>query len=199
MELIRSAKGSNGKIIFLNGASSSGKTSLANELVSILEEPYIYLSADQIGEFLESFISEGYNPYDEKMIKAFYMIRPSMMALFHHFIKFLAMIEKNVIVDHIVLLPAWLKEFCELLSDYSVYFIGVHCSLEELERRELARGNRKIGSAKAQLEQVHKHIIYDYEVDTSNASSRECALMIKEYLNNEDNIPSAFAEIKQTL
>ncbi|WP_409274944.1 chloramphenicol phosphotransferase CPT family protein [Neobacillus sp. SCS-31] len=199
MELKRSAKSSNGKIIFLNGASSSGKTSLANELVNILEEPYIYLSADQIGEFLESFIPEGYNPYDEKMIKAFYMIRPSMFSLFHHFIKFLAMLEKNVIVDHIVLLPEWLKECCELLSDHSVYFIGVHCSLEELERRELSRGNRKIGSAKAQLEQVHRHIIYDYEVDTSNSSTRECALMIKEYIHNEDNVPLAFDEMKQTL
>ena len=33
-----------GKIIFLNGVSSSGKTSLTKELQEILEEPYFHLS-----------------------------------------------------------------------------------------------------------------------------------------------------------
>lgn len=35
-------------IIFLNGASSSGKTTLGRALQAALEEPYFYLSSDQL-------------------------------------------------------------------------------------------------------------------------------------------------------
>ena len=37
---------SKGKIIFLNGVSSSGKTTVAKELQARLSEPYCWLSVD---------------------------------------------------------------------------------------------------------------------------------------------------------
>ena len=42
-EVVQMAKGS---IIFLNGTSSSGKTSIAKALQQILDEPYLHCSAD---------------------------------------------------------------------------------------------------------------------------------------------------------
>jgi chloramphenicol 3-O phosphotransferase len=37
-------------IILLNGASSSGKTTLARELIKVLPLPYFYYSSDQLVE-----------------------------------------------------------------------------------------------------------------------------------------------------
>jgi chloramphenicol 3-O phosphotransferase len=37
-----------GQIIFLNGASSSGKTSIARELLLVLDRPYFHMSVDAI-------------------------------------------------------------------------------------------------------------------------------------------------------
>ncbi|WP_078554024.1 chloramphenicol phosphotransferase CPT family protein [Bacillus alkalicellulosilyticus] len=175
------------KIIFLNGTSSSGKTSIAKELENVLHEPYTYLAIDHLAGFLESYLPEGYTPnkqmHDTKMVEALHFVRASMISLFHHFIKSLAILEKNIIVDHVILEKDWLQECVELLSNLSVTFVGVHCPLEELEHREKNRRDRMVGLAKSQFELVHKHFIYDIELDTSLLNSRDCALEIKNTLN----------------
>lgn len=49
-----------------------------------------------------------------------------------------------MIVDHILVQGVepqnWLTECLDLLVPYTVYFIGVHCSVEELRRRAQVRG-----------------------------------------------------------
>lgn len=62
-----------------------------------------------------------------------------------------------------------------MLRDYSVLFVGVHCSSEELKRREQLRGDRHIGLAISQIEFVHRQEVYDIEVNTSLQSTAECA------------------------
>jgi chloramphenicol 3-O phosphotransferase len=204
MEIIeRKQVMSKSKIIFLNGTSSSGKTSIAKELENILDEPYTYLAIDHLAGFLESYLPEGYTPnkqkHDNKMVEAFHFVRPSMISLFHHFIKSLAILEKNIIVDHVILEKEWLKECVELLSDHSVTFVGVFCPLEELEHRERTRGDRSIGLAKTQLELVHKHTIYDIELDTSILSSRDCAHQIKKFLTSSSISPDAINHLNHLL
>ena len=43
--------------------------------------------------------------------------------------------------------------------------VGLHCPLDELERRELARGDRRIGQAKADFATTHVHCEYDIELN----------------------------------
>ncbi|MGM1045883.1 MAG: phosphotransferase-like protein [Bacillota bacterium] len=64
------------------------------------------------------------------------------------------------------------------------FYIGVHCPIDELERRERERKDRPIGLARAQIEIVHKHSRYDLEVNTKKNSIIECASMIKEFVSN---------------
>ncbi|WP_165763776.1 chloramphenicol phosphotransferase CPT family protein [Halalkalibacter urbisdiaboli] len=174
------------QIIVLNGTSSSGKTSIAKELQTVLEEPYTYIAIDQLAEFLESYLPEGYTPNkqneDKQLTEAFHFIRPSMVSLFHHTIKTLAMLEHRIIVDHVILDKEWLEECLGLLADEPVLFVGIYCSIEELERREKERGDRKLGLAKLQLDHVHQYANYDLEIDTTNNSARECAKAIKNFL-----------------
>ncbi|HEX8971095.1 phosphotransferase-like protein [Oryzihumus sp.] len=73
-------------------------------------------------------------------------------------------------------------------------FVGVRCPLEETVAREAARGDRPIGQAASQFEQVHAHGVYDVEVDTSILSARQCAEKVKAHLAQPIS-PSAFARL----
>ena len=80
--------------------------------------------------------------------------------------------------------PPWVENLLELFDGLEVVFIGVHCPLEELERRERERKDRKEGMARLQFEQVHAQAVYDIEVDTSVLSPEECALVIMERMGS---------------
>ena len=80
--------------------------------------------------------------------------------------------------------PPWVENLLELFDGLEVVFIGVHCPLEELERRERERKDRKEGMARLQFEQVHAQAVYDIEVDTSVLSLEECASVIMERMGS---------------
>lgn len=161
-----------GNIIFLNGTSSSGKTSLTKKLQEILEEPYFHLSLD---------VYENMAP--EKHLKQNYWntLRKGASGM-HNSISAFSDAGLNVIVDHVILeIPeneGWLDECVNKLYTYPVLFVQVNCPLDELERREIARGDRNIGQAKFQLERTYGHEIYDLEVNTFENTLEECAQLI---------------------
>jgi len=47
--------------------------------------------------------------------------------------------------------PPWVENLLELFDGLEVVLIGVHCPLEELERRERERKDRKEGMARLQF------------------------------------------------
>ena len=51
------------------------------------------------------------------------------------------------------------------LAEQDVFFVGLRCELGELERRERARGDRRIGDARRDHASVHRYGRYDLEVD----------------------------------
>ena len=61
------------------------------------------------------------------------------------------------------------------MSDLSHITVGVHCSLEEATRRELERGDRRIGIAAHQFDKVHSNRVYDLEVDTGILTPEQAA------------------------
>lgn len=60
-----------------------------------------------------------------------------------------------------------IAEYRSGLAQHSTLFVKVDAPLEELERREKARGDRLIGLAREQSGHLHGGIDYDLEVDTS--------------------------------
>lgn len=160
-----------GKIIFLNGVSSSGKSMLANELVQLMPN-YFHMSIDDFDLFIEKMEDRENN----------HLIPVETEYFFHRTIAMFSDRGINVVVDHI-LHDNFTSEDCfKTLVDYPVLFVGVHCPLEELERRERARGDRNIGQAKRQLEYVHKIEMYDIEVNTLLESVEESSNRIIEVL-----------------
>jgi len=162
-------------VIVLNGTSSSGKTSLAIALQETLEESYMHLSIDAI---LGTLPQRAFTP--DVIVQTVHR----GMAGFHRCIAALASTGNKVIVDIVFENKEWAEECILLLQPYNALFVGVHCLLEELERREQARGNRTIGMARRQLNHVHLRIQYDIEVNTLENTPEQCAEQIKQHLLN---------------
>jgi chloramphenicol 3-O phosphotransferase len=76
----------------------------------------------------------------------------------------------NLVVDEVVLDTDFANDWVALAGGLDVFAVGVHCDLSELERREQARGDRRIGQARGQIDLVHGLLAYDLEVDTTAAA-----------------------------
>lgn len=159
------------KIIFLNGASSSGKTSIAKELLKL--NSYFYLSID---DFTNKQPTEILN--DKDKLKAHF---PKIISEFHEAIKEMSDKGRSLVIDHVLEKPQWYKECKEALKDKQVAWVSVICSLEELGRREANRKDRASGLAKLQHETVYKSYAYDILVNTSTTTPKEAAIKIESY------------------
>ena len=148
-----------GKIILINGASSAGKSTLARGLQAALDEAFWHISIDHLiaaNVLPKARIESGAFPWCE--------LRPGFFDGFHRCLPALAAAGNNLIVEHIVETEEWMHRLLRLLSGFDVFFIGLHCPLAELERRELERGNRRIGEARTDFETTHALCTYDFEV-----------------------------------
>jgi chloramphenicol 3-O phosphotransferase len=188
-----------GNIIFLNGASSSGKTVIAQSLQQILGGVYLHFSIDS---FLDMLPQRYISPEEQAELspeegEALATCIPRLVSGFHHCVGALASRGVNLIVDHVLQDPRWLRECVELLADQPVLFVGVQCPLEELERREQER-QREAGTARRQYTVVHAHGMYDVEVNTATSSPLECARRVQEGLA-EMGAASAFRQLRTAL
>ncbi|MCL2363470.1 MAG: chloramphenicol phosphotransferase CPT family protein [Defluviitaleaceae bacterium] len=165
-----------GKIIFLNGVSSAGKTTLARTLQQKLDEPYYIFNVDM---FLGTgiMLPDKFATHD---IAGWNFLLKSLSGM-HHTVKLYSDMGMNVIVDHALTNcvlgkdPKALEECIALLNDAPVLFVHVTCPLDELRRREKERGDRQIGQAETQLPILVPQETYDLVVDTYQHTTEECS------------------------
>lgn len=152
------------RIIILNGTSSAGKSTLAKALRERLDEPFCYYASDQLAE-------AGFRPIkDEGGDTDAPRERDRFFDGFHRSIAAFAEAGNDLIVEHIVEEASWADDLARLLSPFDVFWVGVHAPVEELERRECARGDRRAGEAVYHLK-THGFVRYDLEVDTTRPSA----------------------------
>lgn len=181
-------------IIFLNGTSSSGKTTLLKALQKELPEPYLDMGIDKFIWMLPSRYLD-HPLWDDVLGKAHHS-GPLGLTLFsgmHHAIAAAASRGNNVLADHVFVEKAWVEECANLFARMNAYLIGVKCPLEVVEQREKDRKDRTLGQAKLQYEVIHKYVAYDLEVDTSLLNPEECAEQVIERLQNP---PIAFRKLQ---
>lgn len=177
-------------VIIMNGASSSGKSTFAKILRSFVGSPYFYLSSDQ---FVEAGVLPSVNRDIPDLENSWNTIRPKFFDGFHLSIKAFADAGNLVIVEHVVEQQTWFDELVELLREHSVLYIGVHCPLEELDRRELSRGNRVIGEGRSHVQDgIHMWSGYDVEVNTFEQSAEDNLRRVMESLEKYDRNKSIF-------
>lgn len=189
-----------GLIIFLNGTSSSGKTSIAVEMKKQGDIPLHHLSVDQFFQNYDQFIDNTYPDMKptrelEPHVMTDILFDP-IVSLFYSTIKLFSEMGLNVIVDTVITNDKWFNGFYDLLTDYPILFVGVHCSKEELTRREQSREDRAIGLAHSQFDYIYAYDEYDLEVNTEELSSADCAAKILDYINSEQEF-SAFKKLSR--
>ena len=199
-----------GTIIVLNGASSSGKSSIAKELQDILDRYYLHTGVDHFAEALPkrlTVISHGDGPATDGVL--FVMSEESKRVVelrlgpecFRRWAgQYLAYaawasVGNNAIVDELLIDPRAVRLAADAMCSSRAYLVGIRCPVDVLERREQARDDRPPGVARVQTGPVHAHGLYDLEVDTSILSPMECALRIKEHLDSGPS-PTAFTQLR---
>jgi chloramphenicol 3-O phosphotransferase len=181
-----------GKIIIINGPSSSGKTTLALALQKELDLPFIRFSFDLFIDhkaFPSEQIKSGKFSWEQ--------MRPSIFQGLHQCLPALATAGNNIIFDHIIETKAWLYELISLISELDVFFVGLHCSLPELERRELQRGDRHRGDARQDYQTVHSIPTYDLEIDSEQPLEKNVTLLIQAW--KERRRPSALDKMVEEM
>jgi len=186
-----------GKIILINGTSSSGKTRIVHALQARLEEPYLEAGMDKFiwmlpERYLERPLWDDVLGLADKAGETGHALAHGM----HHAIAALSRQGINVLADHVLVEPAWAKECAELFADLPAYLIGIQCPLEVLEGRERERKNRTLGQAKLQYPLIHKYVTYDLADDTSTSTPEECAQAIIQRIKNP---PDAFKRLKRQM
>jgi chloramphenicol 3-O phosphotransferase len=203
-----------GNIIFLNGTSSSGKTVISKALQEIMDEYYIHTGLDHYLERIPermNVLSDGNNP---SSADGFLWVIPDgdkrvseirigpigfrILNGMYHAAAALVLTGNDLILDDVIFDPEVLSEAINALYTFNVLFVGVRCPFEVAEQRERERGDRMLGLVKSDYDRVHRHGIYDFEVDTSILSPMECALRIKNRLLNGPS-PDAFRRLQDKM
>ncbi|CAN7573790.1 chloramphenicol phosphotransferase CPT family protein [Bosea sp. LjRoot90] len=177
-----------GKIILLNGASSSGKSSLARAVQARIEEPFWHISIDHLrdaGVLPTARIRSGEFQWAAMRDAFFEGFEQSLLAYLR--------CGNNLIVEHIMESRDWLLRLVRLLADEDVFFVGLHCDLAELERREIARGDRKVGDARRDYHQIHGYCLYDAELDSAAPPEVNADRLIATWRSR--TVPSAFQRL----
>jgi len=157
-----------GRIIFLNGASSSGKSMLAKAMQEAMPEPFLHVSSDHL-------VASGMLPARRDPDGPFawwQQMRPRFFDGFHRCLPALAAAGNDLIVEHIIEFRAWREYLATLLDGLDVFLVGIHCDLAEIDRRERDQAGRRIGEGRSHVETdlIHTFGPYDFEVDTTNAA-----------------------------
>lgn len=199
-----------GSIILLNGTSSAGKTTIAQALQEVMEAPYLLTGIDQ---FLMEHLPKGLIVYSDGAAPqeadgwlavfrgnalAEVRIGPlgyQYLAGMYRAIAAFAASGLDVIVDDVIYDARVLRLAVDILPAERVFFVGIRCPLEVAEQRESERGNRARGGARTFFPLVHRHAVYDCEVDSAADTPLTCAREIQRRLN-EHNGTRAFVHLR---
>ena len=181
-------------IIVLNGASSSGKTTIARALQGLWPRPLFLTGIDTFllgwPESYATFpgddgsldapsagirIVPGLDPAPS-WIPEFGDDFHSMMRLAHESWALISKGGVNLVIDHVLIDPTLRKQATDTLV--RAFWVGVMCDVDELIRRETARGDRHVGFASGTSAVVHQEMNYDLVIDTTTTSTELLARQV---------------------
>ncbi|MEX0279440.1 MAG: chloramphenicol phosphotransferase CPT family protein [Ruegeria sp.] len=160
-------------MIFLHGASSSGKTTLAQALQKRIEIPFWHVSIDHLRD-------SGMLPMNRFHDGAFdwRQERERIFDGFHRSVGAYADAGNNLILEHILDTPGWASVLRQQFARHDVFFVAVHCALPVLTERERRRADRPIGSAERDKRSIHKTRVYDLELNSEDGLDANIEMLL---------------------
>lgn len=181
-------------VILLNGVSSVGKSSICRALQQITGAPFLYMEMDAYLAAMPqkyhdhpdglSYEQAEAGGHPTILVKTGQVAERALSGM-RHAAAAMAGQGNNLIIDEVFFgdrdngFCNPVAEYRRLLSSYSLKMVGVFAPLDVIEAREAARGDRMIGMARWQFDEVHHGMRYDLEVDAGAATADECAQQIK--------------------
>ena len=168
-------------VIFLNGCTSAGKSSIATALQDRLDTPFLSTGIDDalsmLPDKLHNHPDGVFFDRDEDGSVRLNFGAFGMAALRSniHACAAIARSGVDLILDEVILTTEIRDAWVEHLVGLDVMLVGVRCELVELERREIERGDRLIGQARGQFDRVHAGMQYDFEIDTTRMATGDAA------------------------
>lgn len=158
-----------GRIIFLNGVTSAGKTSIV-EALQERDDVFFYVVANDLFEEMvgEKYLQENYWKYLSEVI-----------IMMYHTAKLFSDMGKNVLIDGMItereeIAPHY-QQLTEILKENPLDIVEVYCPLDICRQRNIIRENRYETQSEEQHKLMAKNIAYKLRVDTSLHSASECA------------------------
>lgn len=158
-----------GRIIYLNGVTSSGKTSIVEALQACRDVFFYVVANDLFQEMIgEEYLKEDYWKYLGEVI-----------IMMYHTAKLFSDMGKNVIVDSILVeregVTPHYERMKEILRDNPLDLVEVYCPLDICRQRNIDRGDRYETQSEEQAKLMATGIQYSLRVDTSKLSPDECS------------------------
>ena len=158
-----------GRIIFLNGVTSSGKTSIV-EALQERDDIFFYVVANDLFQEMvgEKYLRDNYWKHLSDVI-----------IMMYHTAKLFSDMGKHVLIDGILVereeITPHYEQLLEVLKENPLDLVEVYCPLELCRQRNIARGDRYEDQSEEQAALMATNIAYSLRVDTSLYSSAECA------------------------
>jgi adenylylsulfate kinase/chloramphenicol 3-O phosphotransferase len=171
----------NGGIIYLNGVTSTGKTSIGQAIQNIADRN-IYIFSNDIFADLASrkFIVRNFWYYLGDAILNMYYAAAAMAK------NGTVVIIDGMLTNEPELIKRFGKSHYETIkscfNDIEVCLVEVYCPLEECRKRNIKRGDRGEYQSHTQSEYMQKDIHHNFRVDTLKNSPEQCAKQILENL-----------------
>lgn len=161
-----------GRIIFLNGVTSAGKTSIVEALQN-QEDIFFYVVANDLFQEMvgEHFLRKDYWKYLSEVI-----------IMMYHTARLYSDMGKNVLIDGILVEREEIRphyhRLLQILKENPLDIVEVYCPLEICRQRNILRGDRYETQSQEQYALMAENIQYRTRVDTSKYTSEECAQKI---------------------
>ena len=167
------------RVIVLNGISSAGKTTLARAVQGLATQDWLLVSMDQFIAMIpdgKELQPDWFVVRDETVDAA----RPKvsitngpkgrlLLQAMRAFVADAADGGNDVIVDDVCTAEE-IADYRNRLRHHDLRVVKVSVSLEDAERREIARGDRMIGLAREQAGRIHRDIDYDFTLENDDGS-----------------------------
>lgn len=161
-----------GRIIFLNGVTSAGKTSIVESLQA-QEDIFFYVVANDL---FQEMVGENY------LRKDYWKYLSEIIIMMYHTAKLYSDMGKNVLIDGILVEREEIRphyhQLLEILRNNPLDIVEVYCPLDICRQRNIIRGDREETQSQEQYDLMAENIKYSTKVDTSIYSPEECAKMI---------------------